>query len=626
MRRTALAALAATALVAGSVGVTVPAVAEGLVPFDDVREAVGLGSAEPEEEPEGGASGPAGEEPAGEEPAPAEPAPVDEAPQDGTAQDGTVPGTTSDTGDRPAAEPSSEAASTAAAAASPVSSDALPTVQINGVVWAQAVVGDRVYVGGSFTTARPAGAAPGEREVSRRNLLAYDLHTGELVESWAPAANGQVKDLAVSPDGTRLYAVGQFTAINGTTRYRAASFNTATGALTAFRPVVNAAVNTVDVRGKNAYLGGIFSTVNGTSRARLAAVDTSTGTTTRAFRATVNNRSVQDLVLSPDGSQLVIAGNFTSVNGSSNPGYGLARLATSGGGMLPLPVNASVIRNAGADSAILDLATDDDYFYGVGYHWNKKGTTEGSFAARWSDGKLVWLEDCHGDSYSIAPFGSTIFSASHKHDCSTSGGFPGTEPRHYKRATATTRTVEGTNTADESTGYPDNPGTPRPDILNWYPDFALGTFTGQDQGPWDVATADGYVLYGGEFPSVNGRAQQGLVRFAVREAAPNGDGPRANGAPFRLTATSPSGGTVRLAWPALTDRDDETLTYSVYRGTTSNDPVLVRERSARFWDAGSMTFSDSAPAGSTQRYVVVARDPWRNAAWSNWVTVEVGAG
>ena len=39
-----------------------------------------------------------------------------------------------------------------------MAADALPTVQINGVVWAQAIVGNTVYVGGEFTTAQPAGA------------------------------------------------------------------------------------------------------------------------------------------------------------------------------------------------------------------------------------------------------------------------------------------------------------------------------------------------------------------------------------------------------------------------------------------------------------------------------------
>jgi hypothetical protein len=46
-----------------------------------------------------------------------------------------------------------------------VSADVLPTVQINGVAWSQAVVGNTVYVAGSFTTVRPAGAPAGTQEV-----------------------------------------------------------------------------------------------------------------------------------------------------------------------------------------------------------------------------------------------------------------------------------------------------------------------------------------------------------------------------------------------------------------------------------------------------------------------------
>ena len=41
-----------------------------------------------------------------------------------------------------------------------VSTDPLPTVQVDGVVWTQVVIGNTVYAGGSFATARPAGAAP----------------------------------------------------------------------------------------------------------------------------------------------------------------------------------------------------------------------------------------------------------------------------------------------------------------------------------------------------------------------------------------------------------------------------------------------------------------------------------
>ena len=42
-----------------------------------------------------------------------------------------------------------------------VSNDALPTVQIDGVVWAQVTVGNTVYVTGKFQHARPAGTPAG---------------------------------------------------------------------------------------------------------------------------------------------------------------------------------------------------------------------------------------------------------------------------------------------------------------------------------------------------------------------------------------------------------------------------------------------------------------------------------
>jgi hypothetical protein len=68
-----------------------------------------------------------------------------------------------------------------------VSSDALPAPQIDGVVWDQVVIGNVVYVGGEFTTARPAGSKPGVDTVPRANILAYDLTTGVLIDSFAPS-------------------------------------------------------------------------------------------------------------------------------------------------------------------------------------------------------------------------------------------------------------------------------------------------------------------------------------------------------------------------------------------------------------------------------------------------------
>ena len=130
------------------------------------------------------------------------------------------------------------AGAAAAAATDMVSADALPTVQIDGVVWSQAVVGNTVYAGGRFNNARPAGAAAGTQLTPRGNLLAYDITTGNLSPRSHPSLNGQVMSVAASPDGSRIYVVGDFTTANGQARRRVAAYSTATGALiTAFNPV-----------------------------------------------------------------------------------------------------------------------------------------------------------------------------------------------------------------------------------------------------------------------------------------------------------------------------------------------------------------------------------------------------
>ena len=76
--------------------------------------------------------------------------------------------------------PAAHANSQPVDAAETVTSDPLPTVQIDGVVWSQTVVGNTVYVAGSFTTARPAGRRRGEHDAAVE-LLAYDITTGKLL-------------------------------------------------------------------------------------------------------------------------------------------------------------------------------------------------------------------------------------------------------------------------------------------------------------------------------------------------------------------------------------------------------------------------------------------------------------
>src|SRR4051794_19757528 len=157
------------------------------------------------------------------------------------------------------------AADTAPPAGSPatVSADALPTAQINGVVWAQVVVGDTVYATGRFTRARPAGvAAGGAGEGPAGNVVAFSISTGRLGTSFSHSLNAQGLALAASPDGTKVYVGGDFTTIDGQTRGHLAAFDTATGALDpAFKPSVSSTVAAVQATAAAVYAGGNFSRV-----------------------------------------------------------------------------------------------------------------------------------------------------------------------------------------------------------------------------------------------------------------------------------------------------------------------------------------------------------------------------
>ena len=180
-----------------------------------------------------------------------------------------------------------------------VSADGLPTAQIDGVAWAQVIIGPTVYVGGNFSTARPADAAPGTGTVTRNNILAYDLATGQLLNSFAPSFNGEVTALAASPDGSRLYVGGSFTTYNGATVWRAVALNPANGALiTSFLPRMSASVRTIVATSTTVYMGGLFNAVGSVARGRLAAVSASNGALL-PWNPVATDGRVNALVLSP---------------------------------------------------------------------------------------------------------------------------------------------------------------------------------------------------------------------------------------------------------------------------------------------------------------------------------------
>ena len=512
----------------------------------------------------------------------------------------------------------------------------LPTVQIDGVAWGQLVVGDVVYVVGSFNSARPAGAPAGQQEVPRSNILAYDLTTGELIEDFAPTLNGAGRSLALSEDGKTLYVAGEFDRVNDEWHSRLAAFDISQGhgtLISSFQPVFSTTVKDIAVAGDTLYVGGYFTKVNKQQRTRLAALKASTGELLDwTASAEGPNAQVYAIEVSPDHSKVVIGGSFSSVNGSSRPGYGMALLDASTGEVLPMPVNDTV-RTAGEKAAIFDIAVDDAGFYATAYSAVGRldeANLEGSFKADWN-GNLIWLEPCHGDTYGIAPTKEIVYTVGHAHSCETIYGFPnmpevrkdGSHPL-YVRAMAFTNspdiTIRQQGVAD---GYQDwsTSGLKSPTIIGWYPDLEAGKVTKMSQAAYKVDVTDKYVLMVGEFIEADGKVQQGIVRYPRRAGQPTLP-PEGKAENLAAKAEVTTSGSVKVSFTATWDRDDPTLTYSLYRDNETT-PVATEKISDTRWALNDHSLEDTTCSAGEHTYRLVVSDPSGNTITAQMSSVTV---
>ena len=518
----------------------------------------------------------------------------------------------------------------------PYTAAPLPTAQIDGVAWGQLVVGDVVYVVGDFKTARPAEAPKGQQEVPRSNILAYDINTGQLIEDFAPSLNGAGRSLAVSEDGKTLYVAGEFDRVDDESHSRLAAFDISQGhgtLISSFRPVFSTTVKDIAVAGDTLYAGGYFTKVNGQQRVRLAALKASTGELTDwTASAEGPNAQVYAIEVSPDHSKVVIGGSFSSVNGSSKPGYGMALLSASTGEMLPMPVNDTV-RTAGQNAAIFDIAVDNDGFYATAYSSVGRldeANLEGSFKADWN-GNLIWLEPCHGDTYGIAPTKEMVYTVGHAHSCETIYGFPnmsevrkdGSHPL-YARAMAFTNspdiTIRHQGVVD---GYQDwsTSGYKSPTIVGWYPDLEAGKVTRAFQAAYKVDVTDKYVLMVGEFIEADGKVQQGIVRYPRRAGQPTLP-PEGKAETLGAKAEATMSGSVKVSFIATWDRDDPTLTYSLYRDNETT-PVATEKIGDTRWALSSHTLEDTGCPAGEHTYRLVVSDPSGNTITAQTQSVKV---
>ncbi len=374
--------------------------------------------------------------------------------------------------------------------------------------------------------------------------------------------------------------------------------------MTPFTSPVNGQVRALSATNSTVYAGGNFTSVGTAARSRLAAFDTAGRLLGWAPRA---DNLVRALVLTPSASKVVIGGQFATLNGTTALGLGAVNAAT--GAVVPWSTN-TIVQDYGDSAGFLSLRADSGLVYGTAFKYNGTGNFEGTFAADPETGNLVWMEDCHGDTYDSFAANQVVYTVGHAHNCHSIGAYPQATPTVWHRAQAFTRARTGTVAHNDQFGYTDFYGNPRPSLLDWFPTINTGTFTGQSQGAWSVTGNAQYVALGGEFTQINRADQQGLTRFAVRAVAPNKVGPVYLPGLTPTFATGPSAVTVR--WQATYDNDNESLTYRVVRDGNVAVPVNTRTVRSTFWNQPYQSYTDTGLTPGTHTYRIYAVDPLGN--------------
>ena len=260
---------------------------------------------------------------------------------------------------------------------------------------------------GEFTSARPAGAAPGVNEVPRSNLLAYDIRTGVLSSTWVPSTNAERRRHRGLPG--RLPALHRrATSRPSTGRPSAGSRPSTRRPATGSRrstPTPTAASESVVATNTTVYFGGYFGAVGGLTRAALrrrSRVGRRRALPGRRSRA---SGFAWDMALSPDNSQ-VLAGGFVHLGQRlrPTPGLGMASIDAVTGALRPWAAN-SLIRNSGAQSsAITSVESAGGLRLRLGCDlFARLSNLEGVVKMDWNGGGIVWVEDCHGDSLDTYP-------------------------------------------------------------------------------------------------------------------------------------------------------------------------------------------------------------------------------
>jgi hypothetical protein len=356
------------------------------------------------------------------------------------------------------------------------------TYQANGPVAAMVTVNNVTYLGGAFTSLRPAGTAPGSpAAVARHHLAAINSTTGQLL-AWNPGTDGVVRAMAASPNGAIIYVGGDFGHVRGLVRQRVAAVNASTGAVTSFTASAGVSVYGLAASASKVYIAGSFSNVKGHSRLRLAAVSTR-GVLDPDWTPSAN-AAVRAIRLAPNGSAVYVGGNFTAINGNHAQSR-FAKLSPTTGAPLAWASHPAYPVEA------ITSTTGQVFIGGDG-----KG---GNAASYTTTGSRQWRVQTDGGVQAIATMGGVVYIGGHFDNVCTGRVLAKVHPNAF---TCPRGTVRHKLFAVDARSSRLDPWAPNPNSIT---------------GVWSLRAANSKLEVGGDFTLIGSPriSQQSFAQFSA---------------------------------------------------------------------------------------------------------------
>ena len=296
-----------------------------------------------------------------------------------------------------------------------------------GEIWDIEVVGNRVFIAGSFSSIQNQRTG-NTTSYPRAGIASYNMTTGLVDTGFNPqVAGGGVDSVEATPDGTKLYIVGNFSTVKGVAKRGFARLDINTGAaVTGFTASLSARGTELATTNTTVYVGGRFTTVNNVPRVSLAAVNATSGAVDTGF---VNNLSggigvsgalgVQRLVVTHDLSKLLVVHTGRQVNGQDR--YGIALIDTATKALLPWRTRLyeDNLQFVGGIQRIFggDIAPGDEWFAVTsGSGGDRPPINDTVVAYRFdggSDAQPLWISRHFDSVYSIAITEKAVYVGGH---------------------------------------------------------------------------------------------------------------------------------------------------------------------------------------------------------------------